>query len=123
MPSKSINLKGVPKEVEQYCHNHGYTEPFYKDRSWWAFPPYGVMPIRLPIQQRLTFQERVENPRLFWARLIWFHGLILGGFLGVFLFNRTLAIYPSPFTIITGLYIVLYGSCLMLVINRFLVDW
>jgi len=25
----------------------GYTEPFYQDGEWWAFPPNGVMPVAL----------------------------------------------------------------------------
>jgi len=25
----------------------GYTDPFYQDREWWAFPPNGVIPVVL----------------------------------------------------------------------------
>ena len=30
-----------------WCEENGYSEPFCRDGEWWAFPPNGVMPIRI----------------------------------------------------------------------------
>ncbi len=37
--------------VQDVCHNwcqrHGYTDLFCRNGEWWAFPPNGVMPVRI----------------------------------------------------------------------------
>ncbi|MEM9947597.1 MAG: hypothetical protein AAF810_16285 [Cyanobacteria bacterium P01_D01_bin.36] len=30
-----------------WCDAKGYSDPFCQDGEWWAFPPSGVMPIRI----------------------------------------------------------------------------
>jgi hypothetical protein len=30
-----------------WCEAHGYSEPFCRQGEWWAFPPQGVMPVRI----------------------------------------------------------------------------
>jgi len=37
-------LQGV---CQQWCQQYDYTDPFCHDGEWWAFPAYGVMPIRI----------------------------------------------------------------------------
>ncbi|QYO62297.1 hypothetical protein [Leptolyngbya sp. 7M] len=32
---------------QAWCQQHGYTDPFCRNGQWWAFPPNGVMPIRI----------------------------------------------------------------------------
>lgn len=36
----------TPKWVEEIC-SEGYTEPFFQEGCWWAFPPGGVMAVEL----------------------------------------------------------------------------
>ena len=37
-------IRGV---CQAWCDQHGYSDPFCRDGIWWAFPPNGVMPIRI----------------------------------------------------------------------------
>ncbi len=32
----------------RWCANHGWTDPFYQDGQWYAFPPGAVMPLAIP---------------------------------------------------------------------------
>ncbi len=32
----------------RWCENHGWTEPFYQDGQWYAFPPGAVMALAIP---------------------------------------------------------------------------
>ncbi|MBE9064133.1 hypothetical protein [cf. Phormidesmis sp. LEGE 11477] len=32
---------------QHWCDREGYSDPFCKDGEWWAFPPGGVIPIRI----------------------------------------------------------------------------
>lgn len=32
---------------QSWCDREGYSEPFYHDGSWWAYPPNGVMAVRI----------------------------------------------------------------------------
>ncbi|MGD1913414.1 MAG: hypothetical protein ACFB2X_21995 [Rivularia sp. (in: cyanobacteria)] len=32
---------------QQWCQENGYTEPFYRNGELWAFPPNGVMPVKI----------------------------------------------------------------------------
>ncbi|MEM8505061.1 MAG: hypothetical protein AAF716_18140 [Cyanobacteria bacterium P01_D01_bin.1] len=32
---------------QSWCDREGYSDPFCKDGEWWAFPPEGVMPVRI----------------------------------------------------------------------------
>lgn len=31
----------------RWCEEHGYSDRFYQNGSWWAYPPNGVMPVNL----------------------------------------------------------------------------
>ena len=32
---------------QEWCQENGYTEPFYRNGELWAFPPDGVMPVKI----------------------------------------------------------------------------
>ncbi len=32
----------------RWCDRQGWTEPFYQDGQWYAFPPGAVMPLAIP---------------------------------------------------------------------------
>lgn len=34
-------------QIQTWCEQSGYTEPFCQEGEWWAFPPAGVMPVQL----------------------------------------------------------------------------
>ncbi|NEQ53481.1 MAG: hypothetical protein F6K11_25655 [Leptolyngbya sp. SIO3F4] len=40
----SSAIRGV---CQTWCDCHGYSDPFCRDGVWWAFPPNGVMPVRI----------------------------------------------------------------------------
>ncbi|MEM9804860.1 MAG: hypothetical protein AAF959_06235 [Cyanobacteria bacterium P01_D01_bin.56] len=37
-------IRGV---CQTWCDQHGYTDPFCRNGVWWAYPPHGVMPVRV----------------------------------------------------------------------------
>lgn len=42
------NLKAAAAAVcKTWCEQQGYSDYFYQNGSWWAFPPHSVMPIRI----------------------------------------------------------------------------
>ena len=42
------NLEAAAAAVcSKWCQHHGYTDHFFLDGSWWAFPPQGVMPVKI----------------------------------------------------------------------------
>ena len=42
------NLKAAAAAVcSKWCQQHDYTNHFYSNGSWWAFPPQGVMPVKI----------------------------------------------------------------------------
>lgn len=43
-----LNLKAAASAVcEKWCQQHGYSNYFYQDGSWWAFPPHDIMPVKI----------------------------------------------------------------------------
>jgi len=36
--------------VMRKCEEIGYTEPFFQEGRWWAFPPNGVMPVAIDLR-------------------------------------------------------------------------
>lgn len=32
---------------QRWCEQQGYSDRFYQDGSWWAFPPNSVIPVRI----------------------------------------------------------------------------
>jgi len=47
---------------QSWCEQHGYSDCFYQDGSWWAFPPNSVIPIRIHeiLDLEKTFARRVR---------------------------------------------------------------
>ena len=42
------NLKAAAAAVcRKWCQQNGYSDSFYQNGSWWAFPPQGVMPVKI----------------------------------------------------------------------------
>ena len=37
----------IDRICQQWCQEKGYTEPFYRNGELWAFPPNGVMPVKI----------------------------------------------------------------------------
>ncbi len=40
----------------RWCERHGWTEPFYQDGQWYAFPPGAVIPLAIPPSFLDSFQ-------------------------------------------------------------------
>lgn len=36
-------------QVYSWCHEHSWTDPFWQEGCFWAFPPNAVMPLPIPI--------------------------------------------------------------------------
>ncbi|MEO1508358.1 MAG: hypothetical protein AAFU84_11990 [Cyanobacteria bacterium J06633_23] len=43
-PNLGLAIRGV---CQDWCEQHGYSDPFCRDGIWWAFPPDGVMLVRI----------------------------------------------------------------------------
>ena len=43
-PDLGSAIRGV---CQRWCKESGYSDPFCRDGEWWAFPPNGVMPVRI----------------------------------------------------------------------------
>ena len=57
------NLKAAAEAVcERWCLQEGYTDWFYRQGSWWAFPPQAVMPVKIHdiLQLDRTKAQRVQ---------------------------------------------------------------
>lgn len=35
--------------IQQWCHEHGWTDLFVEQRQFWAFPPGAVLPMPVPV--------------------------------------------------------------------------
>ena len=35
---------------KRWCNQNGWTDPFYQDGSWYAFPPRAVIPQEIPMK-------------------------------------------------------------------------
>ena len=57
------DLKSAAGAVcQRWCDREGYSDRFYQDGSWWAFPPNSVIPIRIHeiLDLERTFAQRVK---------------------------------------------------------------
>jgi len=64
------NLKAAAGEVcQNWCVQQGYSDRFYQDGSWWAFPPNSVIPVKihdiLDVEQTLAQRVRVKHYSIF----------------------------------------------------------
>lgn len=42
-------MTAIPGNIEQYCQENNWIEPFYQDGIWWAFPGVdAVIPLSVP---------------------------------------------------------------------------
>lgn len=46
-PKYSGLAEAICATCQAWCQAEGYSDPFCQDGEWWAFPPEGVMPIRI----------------------------------------------------------------------------
>ena len=47
---------------QRWCQEQGYSDYFYQNGSWWAFPPQSVMPVKIHdiIDVANTMAQRVR---------------------------------------------------------------
>lgn len=38
----------IPSWIDNYCTEHGWTDPFVNEGRYWAFPPHAVIPLPVP---------------------------------------------------------------------------
>ena len=50
-------IRGV---CQDWCDLNGYSDPFCRDGIWWAFPPNGVMPVRIKTVMGAQSQRLVK---------------------------------------------------------------
>ena len=43
-PNLSAAIEAV---CQKWCQQNGYTEPFCRNGEYWAFPPNGVIPVKI----------------------------------------------------------------------------
>ena len=60
------NIRAAAAAVcQRWCEQHGYSDRFYQNGSWWAFPPNSVIPIRiheiLDVENTLAQRVRVKH--------------------------------------------------------------
>ena len=42
------DLKSAAAAVcQKWCEEHGYSDRFYQDGSWWVYPPNSVIPVKI----------------------------------------------------------------------------
>lgn len=54
-PNLGCAIRGV---CQAWCETHHYSDPFCRDGEWWAFPPGGVMAIRI----KTVMDEASQRP-------------------------------------------------------------
>ncbi|MDJ0692447.1 MAG: hypothetical protein QNJ41_28655 [Xenococcaceae cyanobacterium MO_188.B32] len=57
------DLKAAAAAVcQRWCEQQGYSDRFYQDGSWWAFPPNSVLPVNIHevIDLEHTLAQRVR---------------------------------------------------------------
>ena len=57
------DLKSAAAAVcQKWCEEQGYSDRFYQDGSWWAFPPNSVIPVKIQevIEPKHTLAQRVR---------------------------------------------------------------
>lgn len=50
---------------QRWCEQNGYSDRFYQNGSWWAYPPNGAIPVRiheiLDLEQTKAYRVRVKH--------------------------------------------------------------
>ncbi|MEL6354962.1 MAG: hypothetical protein AAFR58_24935 [Cyanobacteria bacterium J06627_28] len=60
LPEYSTFGKAIRSLCQNWCEAHGYSDPFLQDGEWWAFPPGGVMPVRVKTVMGTESQRTVR---------------------------------------------------------------
>ena len=50
-------IRGV---CDKWCAQYGYSDSFCRNGEWWAFPPNGVMPVRIKTVMGRDCQHLVQ---------------------------------------------------------------
>ncbi|MEO0537517.1 MAG: hypothetical protein AAF215_27110 [Cyanobacteria bacterium P01_A01_bin.123] len=56
-PDLGAAMRGV---CQVWCNQQGYSDPFSRNGEWWAFPPHGVMPVRIATVMDQGAQQLVK---------------------------------------------------------------
>ncbi|MEM6836146.1 MAG: hypothetical protein AAF609_04755 [Cyanobacteria bacterium P01_C01_bin.120] len=56
-PDLATALEGV---CRTWCEANGYSEPFCRNGEWWAFPPAGVMPVKIKDVMEKDSQQQIR---------------------------------------------------------------
>ncbi|MEM9136630.1 MAG: hypothetical protein AAGB01_04695 [Cyanobacteria bacterium P01_F01_bin.42] len=56
-PDLGSALRGV---CDIWCQEQGYTDPFFRNGEWWAYPPGGVMPVLIKMVMAPDSQRPVR---------------------------------------------------------------
>lgn len=59
-PQYSSLSEAIDCLCKQWCDSSGYSDPFLKDGEWWAFPPKGVIPVKVKAVMGETSQREVK---------------------------------------------------------------
>lgn len=60
-PDLGAAIQGV---CQTWCEVHGYSDPFRRNGEWWAFPPHGVMPVRIKTVMEKSCPYAVQIERV-----------------------------------------------------------
>jgi len=60
------NIKAAAAAVcQKWCTQQGYSDRFYQDGSWWAFPSNSVIPVKIhdviDLKHTLAYRVRVKH--------------------------------------------------------------
>jgi hypothetical protein len=58
-------VSSVAIQIEIWCVDNGYTEPFVVGCDWWAYPPNGVMPVPIDVLEVIS---TIPNRNLYATR-------------------------------------------------------
>lgn len=77
--------KRQERRIRQWCIDNNWTDLFFHENKFYAFPPNAVIPLPVPIEENEITYEFPRN----WNQLIWLAGTI-DIFLFILLFVRFL---------------------------------
>jgi hypothetical protein len=65
--------------IADWCTEHGWTDWFHEQRSYWAFPPHAVIPTPIPTQvlQAIKAEKGLSPDERRWV-MIGFGSMFLG---------------------------------------------
>jgi hypothetical protein len=68
--------------IADWCADHGWTDWFQEQRSYWAFPPHSVMAVPIPstVLRTIKTERGMSGDERHWTMMAWL-GVLLGGVL------------------------------------------